>query len=171
MFHIKPSVLAKGKGKYCSRACAAQSSPSGAAHPRWKGGRAAWDRSGSRVAKVCEGCGVTFIAERNRVRFCSVACHHRATARRGALNPNWGGGCDKQQRKTVQYAEWRTAVFRRDGFTCQDCGVVGYNLNAHHVKPWKPYPDLRFDVANGVTLCSKCHKRRHAVEGSPRTAQ
>lgn len=65
------------------------------------------------------------------------------------------------QRKTPQYAEWRTAVFERDGYRCAICGEVGGRLNAHHIKPFAKYPDLRLDIDNGITLCEKCHKEVH----------
>ena len=59
------------------------------------------------------------------------------------------------------YLEWRTNVFKRDGFTCQICNQVGGVLNAHHPKTWSEYPKLRYDIDNGVTLCVGCHKNLH----------
>lgn len=53
---------------------------------------------------------------------------------------------------------WRKKVFERDNYTCQECGAVGY-LHAHHIKRWAEYPDLRFDVDNGQTLCKTCHSK------------
>ena len=64
-------------------------------------------------------------------------------------------------RNSRMYIEWRSAVYERDGYTCQCCGQVGGKLNAHHIKPFSRYPDLRFDIGNGVTLCYKCHKLAH----------
>ena len=54
--------------------------------------------------------------------------------------------------------EWRKAVFSRDRYKCQECGKTGY-LEAHHIKGWRDYPHLRFDIDNGSTLCRKCHKK------------
>lgn len=65
------------------------------------------------------------------------------------------------QRKMPDYTKWRTAVFERDHYRCQDCGAFDVQLNAHHIKSWARHPSLRFDVSNGVTLCEDCHKERH----------
>jgi 5-methylcytosine-specific restriction endonuclease McrA len=54
--------------------------------------------------------------------------------------------------------DWRSAVYLRDNYTCQKCGQRGGRLNAHHVKPFKDFPELAFDVSNGQTLCVPCHK-------------
>ena len=69
-----------------------------------------------------------------------------------------------QQRNCNQYKQWREAVFNRDNYTCQHCGQVVGKLNAHHIKPFVLYPDLRFDVNNGITLCRKCHIELHKTE-------
>ena len=52
-------------------------------------------------------------------------------------------------------------VFERDNFKCQVCGKVGGELNAHHIKEFSEYPELRFEVDNGITLCVNCHKKIH----------
>lgn len=56
------------------------------------------------------------------------------------------------------YKTWRLAVFKRDGFSCVMCGANGVRFQAHHVRPWRAYPDLWFEVTNGVTLCGPCHR-------------
>jgi hypothetical protein len=58
----------------------------------------------------------------------------------------------------LEYRLWRQAVFNRDSYTCQLCGKVGRELHADHIKPYSLFPELRFDVDNGRTLCSICHK-------------
>lgn len=68
---------------------------------------------------------------------------------------------DRQQRRTMQYVNWRDSVFKRDDYTCQDCGQRGGELNAHHLLGFKRYPKYRYEVDNGITLCKKCHKNRH----------
>jgi 5-methylcytosine-specific restriction endonuclease McrA len=69
---------------------------------------------------------------------------------------SWRGN----QRNMPEYAAWRQAVYERDGFRCQECGGEG-PLNAHHVRSWAGFPELRFDVENGITLCLACHEVRH----------
>lgn len=68
----------------------------------------------------------------------------------------------KNLRRSVEYADWRKAIFTRDNFTCQDCGDNrGGNLQAHHIKGFAEHAESRFDVDNGITLCQTCHERRH----------
>ena len=50
--------------------------------------------------------------------------------------------------------------------TCKECGKtkekIGVeNINAHHIKDFMKYPELRYEIANGKTLCNSCHKKEH----------
>lgn len=81
---------------------------------------------------------------------------------RGSGSNFWNGGItpeNKRLRETAEYREWRRAVFTRDAYTCQLCGLVGGKLHADHIKAFALEPALRFDVANGRTLCEPCHHR------------
>ena len=49
---------------------------------------------------------------------------------------------------------WREAIKSRDK-SCQICGSVAY-LNAHHVIG-RRNRNLRWDLDNGILLCSGCH--------------
>lgn len=68
---------------------------------------------------------------------------------------------DKDERNSLSYKKWRTSVFERDEYTCQHCGQVGGELNAHHIKPFAKYKDLRYEITNGLTLCVTCHREVH----------
>ena len=70
-----------------------------------------------------------------------------------------------RNRNSPDYREWRKAVFERDDYTCQYCGERGGRLNAHHIKSWRNYEDLRYEVENGITLCEECHKKLHRENG------
>jgi 5-methylcytosine-specific restriction endonuclease McrA len=78
----------------------------------------------------------------------------------GSNNCNWKGGVlspEQKDRNSQAYDLWRRAVYKRDDYTCQCCGKRGGRLNAHHIKSFSKYPELRFDVSNGITLCDNCH--------------
>lgn len=64
------------------------------------------------------------------------------------------------ERGSKKYAEWRKSVFERDKYTCVMCGdKKGGNLEADHIKPFALYPEKRFDINNGRTLCRPCHQK------------
>lgn len=85
---------------------------------------------------------------------------------------NWQGGLTSQQKKvrnSFEMKKWREAIFARDDYTCQKCNKRGSFLNADHVKPFALYPDLRFSLQNGRTLCVNCHRKTATYGG--RTAR
>lgn len=90
---------------------------------------------------------------------------------RGEANPNYTG--TKSERGYAmgrqEYKDWRKAVFMRDRYTCQRCQKKGGYCIAHHIKPWAEYPDLRYDVSNGETLCEQCHDLEHGKIRKPKT--
>lgn len=61
---------------------------------------------------------------------------------------------------TYSVQQWRKAVLARDGHRCVECGATS-NLQAHHIRQWSEFPELRFDLSNGKTLCLDCHCARH----------
>src|SRR3990167_5755433 len=82
---------------------------------------------------------------------------------KGENNPNWKGGIISENRRirnSIEYRLWREAIFKRDNYTCIWCGDNrGGNLEADHIKPFAYYPELRFAIDNGRTLCVDCHKK------------
>lgn len=80
---------------------------------------------------------------------------------KGQRNPNWRHGNTKPRKaemSTTRYKAWRQQVLVRDDYMCVLCGQRGCALNADHIKPWAYFPDLRYDVTNGRTLCVPCHR-------------
>lgn len=61
-------------------------------------------------------------------------------------------------RNTPAYRRWQTMVFKRDGFRCVICGSQE-DLVADHIKSAYLYPNLRYVVSNGRTLCKRCHSK------------
>ena len=78
---------------------------------------------------------------------------------RGSNHPNWKGGSSELKliRNQIEAILWRISVFERDNFSCGFCKKRGVKLNAHHIKRFKDFKDLRFDINNGITLCLPCH--------------
>lgn len=63
-------------------------------------------------------------------------------------------------RHSKEANKWREDIFKRDNYTCVECGKQG-RIQAHHIKPWADYPELRLDIDNGITLCIDCHVGKH----------
>jgi 5-methylcytosine-specific restriction endonuclease McrA len=110
----------------------------------------------TRVTVACRQCGAMFEVKRYRTEtahYCSKECLW-ASRDRGSVSP------ERRIRYSPQMSAWRQAVFERDDYTCQLCGIRGgVELNADHIKPFALYPELRFDLSNGRTLCVPCHRK------------
>ncbi len=67
----------------------------------------------------------------------------------------------------------RKRVYKRDDYTCQNCGIGGGSygnaeLHAHHVVPKSR--GGTHDVSNLITLCNQCHKTVHSKNTHAPTA-
>lgn len=69
------------------------------------------------------------------------------------------------ERRTSIYFNWRKQIWLRDNFKCkianQDCSG---KIEAHHILGFKEYPELRYEINNGITLCHAHHPRKRAEE-------
>lgn len=141
------------------------------------------------ISKYCIDCGIklgklAFYKNALRCRKCSAK--HRDVS--FSNNPNWKNGISNLRRfimRLPEYIRWRTQIFERDDYTCQECYKRGYKLNAHHIKPFRniyieflqlysqfsPIEDKEtlvrlaityqpfWNINNGKTLCEECHKK------------
>lgn len=146
---------------------------SGQNNPNWKGGD---------VLKKCEICDLYYEIRKSHAhkrRTCSIKCHavlkskeksgenHPLFGKKrlditGNKNHKWKGGItpiNKAIRNSANFIRWRNRVYKRDNWTCKECGKRGIKLNAHHIKPFAIFPELRFVLENGITLCIECHKK------------
>ena len=71
----------------------------------------------------------------------------------------------KQERNDSAYQVWRLEVYKRDNYKCkmnnQDCSG---RIIAHHILGWSKFPELRYQINNGITLCQAHHPRKRAEE-------
>jgi len=73
----------------------------------------------------------------------------------------WRAKTNIEARKGSKYRQWKLGVLRRDDYICQKCGLQKKGNHAHHIKKFSLYIDERYDLANGITLCTECHKKEH----------
>lgn len=135
-------------GRYCSKVC--------------------WSKRNPPLRKDCPQCGCNFASYDRTAVFCSRRCARKS--RVGPLANAWKGGASLERDRaqhSQELKDWRDAVYRRDCWACVRCGMKG-KIHAHHIKEWAKYPDLRFVVSNGETLCEGCHGLIHGVDFSKR---
>ena len=144
----------------------------------------------------CKVCDVVFYDSLSRKRkYCNDNCvmkgkihgmlgkHHTlkirnkmSKAKRGDKCHTWKGGITpltKRIRVSFEYRLWRSDVYHRDKFTCQECGGnKSGSLIVHHIKQFAQIfmeNDIKtfeqaiqceefWDINNGLTLCNKCHE-------------
>jgi hypothetical protein len=133
------------KGKYCSRKCY-------------------WVDKSFGEKPNCIDCGVKVSTyHTKRCRNCSDKF------RRGENHHLWikdrSNLSRRDERNDQSYREWRRQVWLRDSFKCKianpDCKG---RIEAHHILSWREYPELRYDINNGITLCQAHHPRIRAEE-------
>jgi 5-methylcytosine-specific restriction endonuclease McrA len=85
---------------------------------------------------------------------------------KGEQHWNWKGGVTPltQKTRTSEGANaWKLAVFHRDQYKCRMCGSKD-NIQAHHINSWADFPEDRFVLQNGLTMCKPCHDTYHKYE-------
>lgn len=72
---------------------------------------------------------------------------------------------DREKMYDTQYKYWMTEVKNRDNWKCRllnnDCKG---RLESHHIFSWRDYPELRYVLTNGITLCRSHHPRKREEE-------
>ena len=94
----------------------------------------------------------------------------------GAANGSYKHGATPfliKLKRLTEYKTWQIDVFKRDDYTCRDCGHRGGDLTAHHLTAFaflvrilsvRTIEDARnciglWNIRNGLTLCIPCHKK------------
>jgi 5-methylcytosine-specific restriction endonuclease McrA len=124
-----------------------------------------------RVVFTCDHCGKQYVRRKSYVKsspvkngknYCSMACKKAHCIGDNACN--WREGLTNKNdriRRRKMGKEWKIAVANRDNNTCQKCGAENQKMHIHHVKPLSQYPELAYEVDNGLTLCMACHGVEH----------
>jgi hypothetical protein len=146
-YHIDPSRLKIGGGKYCSKECFN-------------------NRKTTSIKTNCLTCGKDFFinAAKTKIeqgKYCSRECRNIAMEKRvGNLSPNWRGGLS-----FIPYCEKFNPDFKERtraywGYICFECGTAqnGKRLAVHHI-----HYDKKM-CCNGsprdvVPLCQSCHAK------------
>jgi len=129
-------------------------------------GHSVSDKTRERISGKLKGTKNPWVSERMKTM-------------KGEKNYSWKGGKMKlypilfQIRRSFKYRQWRSDIFTRDNFTCQDCGKRGGDLEAHHIEEFYKIIEKNkiktvqgalaceelWNLNNGRTLCRECHKK------------
>jgi hypothetical protein len=162
-FTVVPARLPTAK--FCSYACRGQWRSKnwlGANHPRF------WQDE-PRV-RNCLHCGAEYrkkkteaISVFSKRKFCSPECIRLGQKRlEGEAHPLFNPNSRRKDRRG-KHGAWARAVIARDHATCQRCGAQGVELHAHHILSFRHHPEKRWELANGETLCHRCHWTEHSA--------
>jgi 5-methylcytosine-specific restriction endonuclease McrA len=122
-------------------------------NPRWRGGK----------SKCCV-CGKQLTYRRASAK--CLACFREYLSTKERATPDQCKTDEsKLWRRRIEFKNWRSEVFKRDGYMCQVCGKNTRDLHPHHLDAFSAYPEKRFVTDNGVTLCSPHHKEFHKLFG------
>lgn len=174
-FDVIPSD--KNRRRYCSKDCQYENMSGGSIDTK------------EGVQKKCNFCGDVFETKESLSdqQFCSRECFYEHRRQRETVTCDSCGGtferipsavrehnycswdCYDEQRpenlhplkNSDAMKAWSREVKRRDGYECQECGTTGARLNSHHITPVKEDRDKALDIDNGITLCLKCHSKKH----------
>lgn len=70
-----------------------------------------------------------------------------------------------EEKRNPAYKSFRKEVCDRDGWACRiaDNNCDG-RLEVHHILSWSKFPELRYAINNGITLCRFHHPRKRVDE-------
>lgn len=109
-------------------------------------------RSGFNARLLCQDC-----IDQNRPR--------------GPEHPLWDQSLTTEHRLRTQkrpaapIKQWYRSVLAVHDYTCVISGQRGRGLAAHHLYNYADYPNLAFDISNGVCVSRALHREFHSIYG------
>lgn len=71
----------------------------------------------------------------------------------------------QKERNNPEYKQWRKSIYVRDGNVCKmNNESCSGRLEVHHILRWSDFPDLRYDINNGIVLCHAHHPKSRRIE-------
>lgn len=72
---------------------------------------------------------------------------------------------DSEHQYDTQYKYWMFKVRERDNWKCKINNIeCSGRLETHHILPWSKFPELRYNINNGILLCRFHHPRKRKDE-------
>lgn len=136
----------------------------------FKKGNISWN-TGKAVYGKCIECGsrTSIWTKREQPKRCRK-CHYKSAFTIKELHPRWKKDRDSIKVQDTGFhdprrKQWTRDVKNRDGWLCkmanEDCAG---GLEAHHILRWSDFPELRYELNNGITLCHAHHPRKKSEE-------
>ncbi len=69
----------------------------------------------------------------------------------------------KEDLENYRWIRKRKRIFKRDNFTCQECGATT-NLQVHHKEYISGRRPWQYNESYLITLCASCHGKHHLPE-------
>ena len=110
-----------------------------------------WNREKRKNRKYCSSCRKEWFIKNHPTR--------------GKGLPKLQG--EEYKKFKIDLMNWSRKVKDNCNWTCQKCGSRE-NLHSHHLIPKALMPEYTLCLANGIALCSPCHKELHKIIGKPR---
>lgn len=103
---------------------------------------------------------MSFYSKRNRICRCGNLI--KMVEKCPCKNSYRSRASDNHISSTRRFQKLRKQIIRRDNGHCVRCRVkynefVGENLQCHHIKSFRDYPELAYEPSNLLMVCRRCN--------------
>jgi len=167
VIHRSPSNIKKGKN-YCGKSCLAKNTKNGRLN-KGKVHSKEWIKKQS-ISNIGKHSAPKSKETKEKM--------HLAAQKKNELGINCGSshykwikdrtkviGRNSRKLHDPEYKQWRKKICNRDNWKCKiDNNECRGRLEVHHILGFKEYPELRYDINNGICLCHAHHPKSRAEE-------